>query len=132
MPKVSLLVPVLEPGPLIEPLIAPLLFQTMPAADDPAAPVFPRVKGSVRIDPEDAAGGAALPPGRYDVLVRTSIAGFAAETVARVGDTSFTITVTPDGRVTSSPRAGDAVRHASRRDRVKARIARAVRGRGHT
>ncbi|MEO8691037.1 MAG: glycosyltransferase, partial [Solirubrobacteraceae bacterium] len=33
MPKVSVLVPVFEPGPLIEPLIASLLFQTMPAGE---------------------------------------------------------------------------------------------------
>src|SRR4051794_19075403 len=31
--KVSVIVPVFEPGPLIEPLVASLLFQTMPAAE---------------------------------------------------------------------------------------------------
>src|SRR3954470_1523984 len=33
MTKVSVLVPVFEPGPLIEPLIASLLAQTMPAGE---------------------------------------------------------------------------------------------------
>src|SRR4051794_41937909 len=33
MPKVSVIVPVFEPGPLIEPLIASLLVQTMPAGE---------------------------------------------------------------------------------------------------
>jgi glycosyltransferase involved in cell wall biosynthesis len=33
MPKVSVVVPVFEPGPLIEPLIASLLVQTMPAGE---------------------------------------------------------------------------------------------------
>src|SRR3954471_8767974 len=33
MPKVSVIVPVFEPGPLIEPLIASLLAQTMPAGE---------------------------------------------------------------------------------------------------
>jgi glycosyltransferase involved in cell wall biosynthesis len=72
--------------------------------------VFPRVKGRVRIEPEHAAGGGPLPPGRYDVLVTLSIAGFAAETGAREDGAPFTITVPLD------------------RPRLTARIARMLRG----
>ena len=79
----------------------------VPVAD---GPVFPRVKGRVRIDPGHAAGGGPLPPGRYDVLVTLSIAGFAAETEAREDGAPFTITV---------PLA---------RPRLTARIARMLRG----
>jgi hypothetical protein len=64
----------------------------------------------VWIDPERAAGGGPLPPGRYDVLAMLSIAGFAAETEAQEDRAPFTITV---------PLA---------RRRLKARIARALRG----
>ena len=68
----------------------------------PGAPVFPRVKGRVRIDPEHAAGGGPLPPGRYDVLVTLSIAGFAAETEAREDGAPFTITVSSSSSITPS------------------------------
>jgi poly(ribitol-phosphate) beta-N-acetylglucosaminyltransferase len=82
----------------------------VPAADEAGAPVFPRVKGRVWIDPERAAGGGPLPPGLYDVLVTLSIAGFSAETEAQEEGAPFTITV---------PLA---------RRRLKARIARVLRG----
>jgi poly(ribitol-phosphate) beta-N-acetylglucosaminyltransferase len=103
----------------------------VPAAEDPAAPVFPRVKGRVRIDPEVAAGGAALPPGRYDVLATISIAGFAAETTPGVDETPFTITVSPERRLTPSQHIGDAARASSQNGQVKAWIARALRNHTH-
>jgi hypothetical protein len=92
----------------------------MPAADDPAAPVYPRVKGSVRVDAADAAGGGPLPPGRYDVRVTIPIAGFAAEAAARVDGTPFTITVSPTGQVIPSHRVGAAPPASSRLGRLKA------------
>ena len=46
--------------------------------------------------------------------------GFAAEAEARVGETPFTITVSPGGRVIPSQRVGNAVRASSPRDRVNA------------
>jgi poly(ribitol-phosphate) beta-N-acetylglucosaminyltransferase len=94
----------------------------LPAAAD-GAPVFPRVSGRLRIDPALAAGGAALPPGRYDVRVTLSIAGFAAEAPARTDGTPFTISVSPEGRVTPSMRVGDAPASG-----LRARIARRLRG----
>jgi glycosyltransferase involved in cell wall biosynthesis len=86
--------------------------------------VFPRVKGRARIDPEQAAGGAALPPGRYDVLVTLSLAGFAAEAGARVDGVPFTITVSPEGRVIPSERVGQA---APAHRGLKSRVARLLR-----
>jgi glycosyltransferase involved in cell wall biosynthesis len=97
----------------------------VPAADDAGTPVFPRLEGRVRIDPEHAAGGAALPPGRYDVRVTLSLAGFTAETEARVNGRPFTVTVAPDRRVIPSERVGGG---APARPRLVARIARALRG----
>jgi poly(ribitol-phosphate) beta-N-acetylglucosaminyltransferase len=97
----------------------------VPAGAD-EAPVFPRVKGRVRIDPDTAAGGAALPPGAYDVRVTISIGGFAAEAAARVGEAPFTITVSSDHRVTPSQRVGDAARPPSRLGRLRAWIGRAA------
>jgi poly(ribitol-phosphate) beta-N-acetylglucosaminyltransferase len=96
----------------------------VPAGDDA---VFPRVEGRVRIDPARAAGGGALPPGDYDVLVTIAIAGFSAETTARVDETPFTLTVAPDGRVIPSEQVGDVAPAPSPRARLKAWIARGHR-----
>jgi glycosyltransferase involved in cell wall biosynthesis len=82
----------------------------VPAAD---RPVFPRVKGRVRIDPDHAAGGGALPPGRYDVRVTLSLAGFAADTEARNDGAPFTITV-PLARPRLAPRIARALRGHTR------------------
>jgi glycosyltransferase involved in cell wall biosynthesis len=95
----------------------------LPAAVD-RKPVFPRLTGHVSIDPATAAAGAALPPGRYGVRVTLSIAGFTAETEARVGESRFTITVTPDGRAIPSEHVGDAARTPSPLERLRAFISR--------
>ncbi len=100
----------------------------MPAGPD-RAPVFPRLKGSARIDPGTAAGGGALPPGHYDVRATLSIGGFAAETLARAGEAPLTITVTPDRRVIPSVQVGEAPRPRSRLARLRRRIARLSRRR---
>ncbi|MEO8690081.1 MAG: hypothetical protein ABI611_17930, partial [Solirubrobacteraceae bacterium] len=92
----------------------------VPAGDDA---VFPRVKGRARIDPAQAAGGGALPPGDYDVLVTISIAGFSAETSPQVDGAPFTLTVSPEGRVIPSQGVGDIAPAPSRRARLKAWIA---------
>jgi glycosyltransferase involved in cell wall biosynthesis len=95
----------------------------VPAGAD-GEPVFPRVKGRVRIDPATAAGGGALPPGSYDVRATLTLGGVAAETAARVKGTPLTITVTPDRRIVPSERVGDAPRPASRLDRLRRRLGR--------
>ncbi|MDX6723088.1 MAG: poly(ribitol-phosphate) beta-N-acetylglucosaminyltransferase, partial [Solirubrobacteraceae bacterium] len=98
----------------------------LPAAAEGEA-IFPRVSGRARIDPAVAAGGGALPPGRYDVRATLAIAGFSAEAAARVQGRPLTITVSPAGKVIPSEHVGGAPRPASRLARVRARIARALR-----
>ena len=76
------------------------------AAAADGEPVRPSVTGAARIDPRTVAGGGPLPPGDYDVRVTLWIGGFGAETPLRVEKTPFTISVSPGGRITSSPRVG--------------------------
>jgi hypothetical protein len=71
----------------------------VPDAPD-GEPVRPTIAATARIAPTIAAGGAApLAPGEYDLRGVLWIAGFTAHALARRGDGTFGVTVTPAGRV---------------------------------
>lgn len=94
----------------------------------PSAPdgqvVRARVTADLRVDPAVAAAGAPLPPGPYEVRVVVSLAGFGAETTARVDGEAFAIIVTTDGAAIPSHRIERAARSPSRRGQVTRAIVR--------
>ena len=77
----------------------------IPEARDGEA-VRMRVVAKAEVDPAVAAAGAPLPPGRYEVRVTVSLAGFGAEARARADGEPFSVVVTPDGRATPSHQLG--------------------------
>ena len=90
-----------------------------------------RIVAEVRVDPAVAAAGAPLPPGRYEMRVIVSVAGFVGEVPARVENKPFQITVTPDGRAIPSHRIEGSPRSASRMARTT-RLDRAPEARATT
>ena len=100
----------------------------IPEARDGEA-VRMRVVAKAEVDPAVAAAGAPLPPGRYEVRVTVSLAGFGAEARARADGEPFSVVVTPDGRATPSHQLGP-VPGRGPLPRLVARVTRPLRRRG--
>jgi poly(ribitol-phosphate) beta-N-acetylglucosaminyltransferase len=102
----------------------------IPDAPD-GEPVRPAIVATARIAPTIAAGGRPLAPGDHDLRAVIWIAGFSAHALARRGDGTFGVTVTPAGRIYrrgSVPEPPPAPTPKQRARRAGGRLLRRMRG----